>query len=79
MISEMARQAREAGRVLGTLSGGVRNAAIAAMAEALLAEKAAIFAANAADVAEAEAAGLAGPLLQRYMDNIATKSFLNIC
>ncbi len=65
MISEMARQAREAGRVLGTLSGAVRDNAIAAMAEALLAEKAAILAANAEDVAAAEAGGLAGPLLQR--------------
>ncbi len=76
MISEMAQQAREAGRVLGTLSGEVRDAAMAAMAEALQAEKAAIFAANAADVAEAEAGGLSGPLLQRLRFSDKTLSYV---
>jgi len=76
MISEMAQQARQAGRVLGTLSGGVRDAAITAMAEALLAEKTEIFAANAADVTAAEAEGLSGPLLQRLRFSEKTLSYV---
>ncbi len=76
MISDMAQQAREAGRVLGTLSGGARDAAIAAMAQALQAEKTAIFAANAADVAEAEAGGLSGPLLQRLRFSEKTLNYV---
>jgi glutamate-5-semialdehyde dehydrogenase len=64
-MREMAQRAREAGRVLGTLSGTVRAAALRAMAAALLDGKAAIQEANAADLAEAESRGLAGPLLQR--------------
>ena len=64
-IAQMAKDAREAGRVLGTLPGAVRAAAIRAMGAALAAKKAEILAANAADVADAETAGLSGPLVQR--------------
>jgi len=72
-ITQMAKDAREAGRVLGTLPGEVRAAAIRAMGEALAAKKAEILAANAADVADAEAAGLAGPLVQRL--KLSEKTF----
>jgi glutamate-5-semialdehyde dehydrogenase len=72
-ITQMARDAREAGRVLGTLPGEVRAAAIRVMGEALAAKKAEILAANAADVADAEAAGLAGPLVQRL--KLSEKTF----
>jgi glutamate-5-semialdehyde dehydrogenase len=64
-MREMAERARAAGRVLGTLPGVVRARAMEAMAAALAARKAEVLAANAADVAEAEAGGLTGPLLQR--------------
>jgi CheY-like chemotaxis protein len=58
---------------LGTLSDAVRTAAILAMGEALLARKDEIMAANAADVAEAAAGGLSGPLLQRL--KLSEKTF----
>ena len=76
MITEMARQAREAGRELGTLPGVVRDAAIVAMAEALPARQAEILAANAEDVAAAEAGGLSGPLLQRLRLSEKTLSYM---
>ncbi|MHB0939485.1 MAG: glutamate-5-semialdehyde dehydrogenase [Armatimonadota bacterium] len=72
-ITQMAKDAREAGRVLGTLPGEVRAAALRAMGEALAAKKAEILAANAADVADAEAAGLSGPLVQRL--KLSEKTF----
>ena len=72
-ISEMAGRARDAGRELGTRPGAVRDAALAAMAAALEAHRAEILAANAVDVAAAEAAGLTGPLLQRL--RISEKTF----
>jgi len=72
-IPQMARDAREAGRVLATLSGEVRAAAIRAMGAALAAKKVEILAANAADVTDAEAAGLAGPLVQRL--RLSEKTF----
>jgi len=65
MITEMAQRAREAGRILGTCSGGVRSAAISAMAEALLARQAEVLAVNAEEVAAAEAGGLPAPFVQR--------------
>ncbi|MHB9022928.1 MAG: glutamate-5-semialdehyde dehydrogenase [Armatimonadota bacterium] len=65
MITEMARAAREAGRKLGTLSSAARTAALRAMADALVAQKTQILAANEADVAAAQTDGLTGPLLQR--------------
>lgn len=72
-IAQMAKDAREAGRVLGALPGEVRTAAIRAMGAALAAKKAEILAANAADVADAEAAGLSGPLVQRL--KLSEKTF----
>lgn len=59
--------------MLGTLSGETRMAAIRGMGEALVARKDEILAANAADVAEAETAGLTGPLIQRL--KLSEKTF----
>ena len=64
-IEEMARRAREAGRILGTLSGDVRGKAIKAMAEGLEKNRAEILAVNAEELRAAESEGLTGPLLQR--------------
>ncbi|HOS43803.1 MAG TPA: glutamate-5-semialdehyde dehydrogenase [Armatimonadota bacterium] len=64
-IYDMARRARDAGRALGALSGAVRAAALREMAAALRAHTAEIQRANAADLADAEAGGLSGPLVQR--------------
>ncbi|MHB9133251.1 MAG: glutamate-5-semialdehyde dehydrogenase [Armatimonadota bacterium] len=75
-IPQMARQAREAGRVLGTLSDTVRSGAISAMATALMQRKDDIMAANAADVDEAAAAGLTGPLLQRLRLSEKTLTYM---
>jgi glutamate-5-semialdehyde dehydrogenase len=72
-VHEMAVQAREAGRVLGMLSGAARAAAISAMADTLVARKAEILSANVQDVSEAEANGLTGPLLQRL--RLSEKTF----
>jgi len=72
-IEQMAKDAREAGRLLGTLPGEARAAAIRAMGAALAAKKADIMTANAADVADAQAAGLAGPLVQRL--KLSEKTF----
>jgi len=64
-IAEMARRAKAAGRRLGRLSAAVRNAALAEMAAALQAEKAAIMTANAADCEAAAIAGLGEHMLKR--------------
>lgn len=63
----LGRQARDAARALALLPGAVRAAALAGMPAALDAAKAELFAANAADIAAAQAAGLAGPLLKRLL------------
>ncbi|HEX2949717.1 MAG TPA: glutamate-5-semialdehyde dehydrogenase [Armatimonadota bacterium] len=72
-VNEMAKRAREASRMLGTLPGTVRSQALEAMGTALAERKAEIMAANAEDVALAEANGLAGPLLQRL--RLSEKTF----
>ena len=77
MIEQLARQAREAGRILGTLSGLVRADAIRAMAQALLDRKAEIQAVNAEDLTAAEAAGLSGPLLARLKLTDKTIHYMN--
>ncbi len=74
---ELARGAREAGRVLGTLPGSVRAAALRAMGAALAARHDEIRAANARDLAEAEADGLAGPLLQRLRLSDKTLQYMH--
>ncbi len=75
-MHEMAQRARDAGRVLGTLPGRVRAAALRGMAEALRARGAEIQQANAADLAEAEAGGLSGPLLQRLRLSEKTLAYM---
>ncbi|MFA5203714.1 MAG: gamma-glutamyl-phosphate reductase, partial [Lentisphaeria bacterium] len=62
---ELGRRARAAARTLARLPGAARTRALAAMPAALDAVRAELAAANAADVAAAREAGLAGPLLKR--------------
>lgn len=64
-VEEVACRAKAASRKLAALSGKVRSNAVAAMADALVAARGAILAANQEDCREAEANGVAGPLLQR--------------
>ncbi|MBT3377700.1 MAG: glutamate-5-semialdehyde dehydrogenase [Lentisphaerae bacterium] len=64
-VNEMGGRARTAARGLAVLPGGVRNAALHAMPAALERVRGELQAANAADVGDARAAGLAGPLLTR--------------
>lgn len=64
-VEEMAYNARKAGRILGAMPGKARGAAILAMAKMLEERRADVMAANAADVQQAEADGLSGPLLER--------------
>ena len=64
-LHEMAAAARAAAWSLAASSVEKRNEALRAMAECLEADRERIFAANAADVAQAEADRLAAPLLQR--------------
>jgi len=73
MIARMAEDARLAGRILGTLPGRQRTEALLAMSGELEAAKSAVMAANEQDAAEAAAAGLAGPLLQRL--KLSDKTF----
>lgn len=64
-VADMSRQAREAARELAASSGEARAAALAAMAPRLAAVRDELMRANAADLAEARAAGLDAPLLKR--------------
>ena len=64
-LHEMAAASRQAAWTLAASSLDDRNAALLAMAEALNKRKEAIFAANAADRADAQRDGLAAPLLKR--------------
>lgn len=57
--------ARSAARVLATASRATKDAALHAMADALLNEQAAVLAANAADVTRAEGGGTAASLVDR--------------
>ena len=61
----MAAKSREAAWALASSSLQKRNAALRAMADALCARSAAIFAANSEDLAAAEKQQLAAPLLGR--------------
>jgi len=61
----LGRRAKAAARVLALCSTAQKNRALAAMAAAIRAEKAAILAANAEDVADGQAAGLTGSFLDR--------------
>ncbi len=64
-IQELGRRARAAARTLAQTSTDTRNRALLAMADALVADEAAILPANAADVAAGQAAGLAPAMLDR--------------
>ena len=62
---DIARAARQASFQLAAADAAVRNNALLAVADALLARKDAIFAANRADLAAAQEAGIAAPVLKR--------------
>lgn len=64
-LHEMAAKSREAAWTLAASALKTRNAALLRMAEVLENHQADIFAANAADIHQAEADGLAAPLLGR--------------
>ena len=64
-LHEMAAKSREAAWTLAASSLKTRNAALLRMAEVLENHQADIFAANASDIHQAEADGLAAPLLGR--------------
>ena len=64
-LARVARGARAAQRAMGAADGERRSAALIRAAALLGERQAALLAANAADVARAEAAGLDGPLLSR--------------
>ena len=61
----LVHRAKQTALTLATLSTDAKNAALNAIAEALLAEAPAILAANAGDLSQAREDGLGGPLLKR--------------
>jgi glutamate-5-semialdehyde dehydrogenase len=65
VMAEIGRHARAAARVLALTPAEQKNRALAAMAAAVRAQKAAILAANAEDLAEAKAAGADKAFLDR--------------
>ncbi len=65
LIRDIGRRAREASRPLSNLATETKNAILRGMADELLAREAAILEANAADVAEATAHGLAPAAIDR--------------
>jgi glutamate-5-semialdehyde dehydrogenase len=65
MLIEMGKQARQAAQSLALAETPQKNAALASIAESLLAQSALILAANTQDVAESQAAGLTPALLDR--------------
>ena len=64
-LHQMAALSRQAAWTLAAADISLRNSALLAMSDALNAHHEEIFAANAADVAQATQAGLAAPLLKR--------------
>jgi glutamate-5-semialdehyde dehydrogenase len=64
-MTQLARQAREAGRELALLTTAEKNECLLAMADALEMEREAIFRANGEDMATAAAAGLTKAMLDR--------------
>lgn len=78
MAEEIARNAHLASTVLKTLSDKQRSAALQRMRDGLLGAKEQILAANAADMAAAEAAGLSGSLVKR-LDLSAHGKFDSMC
>ena len=67
----MGKQARAAARTLARSGAGQRNAALIAMADELIADKAAILSANQADMRLGHEAGLGDALLDRLLLNSA--------
>ncbi len=65
MMAGIGRDARAAARVLALAPAAQKNRALAAMASHIRAGKAAILAANAEDIAAAQASGMTGALLDR--------------
>jgi glutamate-5-semialdehyde dehydrogenase len=66
-LDQIGRRAKVAARGLAGLSEAAKNAALNAVADALLAGQAAILAANAEDVAAARAAGTSDALIDRML------------
>jgi glutamate-5-semialdehyde dehydrogenase len=64
-MAAIGRDARAAARILALAPAAQKNRALDAMAAAIRAQKAAILAANAEDLAEAKASGLTGAFLDR--------------
>ena len=64
-ITSIARAAKAASRSLATAPRSVKDAALLAMADALVARGEAVLAANAEDVARARAAGMRPGLVDR--------------
>jgi glutamate-5-semialdehyde dehydrogenase len=64
-MAELGRQARAAARTLALASTAQKDRALQLMADAVRAEKSAILAANAEDIAEAQASGVTGAFLDR--------------
>jgi len=67
VVGDLGRQARAAARVLALAPSAQKDRALAAMAQAIRDQGAAILAANAEDVAAAKAAGISGALLDRLI------------
>lgn len=70
-MSDVGRQAREASRAMARAGTRVKDAALLAIAEQLLANEAALLAANARDLEQGRAAGLDAALLDRLTLNAA--------
>ncbi|HEY7954937.1 MAG TPA: gamma-glutamyl-phosphate reductase, partial [Polyangia bacterium] len=64
-IARLAKAARAAGRVVARAGAERRTAALSAIAEEVIARRAEILAANREDLAQAEAGGLAPPMIDR--------------
>ena len=65
MVLEMAKRAKQAARKLAGVGTKIKNAALLAMADALVAQQAVLLDANAADVAAARERGLTETLIDR--------------
>ena len=73
-FDDLAARGREAARVLRGLDTGAKDAALHAIADALLADRDAILAANADDVADAVASGTSSALVDRLtLDGAAAR------
>ena len=66
-IREQAEQAAAAARKLAAISPDVKNKALNAMADALLAEKEAILSANALDIEAGKAKNMKASLIDRLL------------